>query len=58
MGDNLRMKSTADDEWIFVGGCQGCCLMPRHQYRDYLRAQGWAALLGLLTFGLLIFIGA
>ena len=56
--DSLRMKSTAADEWLLVGGCQGLCLVPRAQSRDYLRAQGWAALLGLLTFGLLVLIGA
>ncbi len=54
MNDDLRMDSAADDEWVVVGGCQGWYLVPKAQYRDYLRAQGWATLLGLLTFGLLI----
>lgn len=58
MSDNLSMESTGDGAWIVVVSCQGCCLIPRDQYRDYLRAQGWAVLLGLLAFALLTFVAA
>lgn len=58
MNHRVPQSPTAEDEWTLVGGCHGCWLVPTAQLPDYLQAQAYAAVLGLLIVGVFLLINA